>query len=99
MHESLPNAPDVKLLPDATGSPPDDARLGPASADGPVVAGISPQRQLSELPRDELQHLAEEFGLDPTRHPDLKELVVAIHDRRQMISGLDRDAMLDVVRW
>ena len=51
------------------------------------------------MPRDELQHLAEEFGLDPTRHADLRELVTAIHDRRQMISGLDRDAMLDVVRW
>jgi hypothetical protein len=25
--------------------------------------------------------------------------VAALHDRRQMIAGLDRDAMLDVIRW
>jgi hypothetical protein len=97
MSDSLPNAADVKLLPEPAGEAP--AGADPARADGAVVSGISPQRQLSELPRDELQHLAEDFGLDPTRHADLHDLVTAIHDRRQMISGLNREAMLDVVRW
>ena len=90
MPDGSPNAPEVKLLTDATAAP---AELLP------VVSGLSPQRQLSELPRDELAHLAEEFGLDSTTYPDAAGLVTAIHERRQMIAGLDREAMLDVVRW
>ena len=100
MSESLPNATEMKLLSDETASAPADAPDAvDAVADGAVVAGVSPQRQLSELPTDELRHLAEEFGLDATHFTDPHDLVTAIHDRRQMISGLDRDAMLDVVRW
>ncbi len=109
MSDNSPNGPEVKLLPDETRPAVEptravaprtvaDANRVPADSDS-VVTGISPQRQLSELPRDELAHLAEEFGLDPTRYPDRASLVAAIHDRRQMIAGLDRDAMLDVVRW
>jgi hypothetical protein len=64
-----------------------------------IVAGTIPSRQLSELPRDELEHLAEEYGLDHTRFKTRQHLVAAIHDRRQMIAALDRDAMLDVIRW
>src|SRR4051812_10704473 len=59
----------------------------------------TPARQLADLPRDELEHLAEEYGLDPTRYKRRQDLVAAIHDRRQMIASLDREAMLDVVRW
>ncbi|HET6247084.1 MAG TPA: hypothetical protein VFE47_05235 [Tepidisphaeraceae bacterium] len=62
-------------------------------------SSTSPQRQLSELPKDELEHLAEEFGLDRTHYKNSQDLVTAIHDRRQMIAGMDRNAMLDVVRW
>jgi alkylhydroperoxidase family enzyme len=62
-------------------------------------SGSAPARQLADLPRDELEHLAEEYGLDPTRYKRRQDLVAAIHDRRQMISSLDREAMLDVVRW
>ncbi len=65
----------------------------------PIVAGTIPTRQLSELPRDELDHLADEYGLDPTRFKTRQHLVAAIHERRQMIAALDRDAMLDVIRW
>ena len=64
-----------------------------------IVAGTIPTRQLSELPRDELDHLADEYGLDPTRFKTRQHLVAAIHERRQMIAALDRDAMLDVIRW
>ena len=66
---------------------------------GEIVAGRSPSRQLSELPKDELEHLAEEFGIDPTAFASRQHLVAAIHDRRQAIANMDRDAMLDVVKW
>ena len=105
MAENSPNETEVKLLPE-----PADTRIeaGPVIATpvmaGPVidaapVPGVSPQRQLSELPKDELSHLAEEFGLDPAAYLELADLVSAIHDRRQLIAALDRDAMLYVVRW
>ncbi|HEX4794703.1 MAG TPA: hypothetical protein VH370_12965 [Humisphaera sp.] len=96
MPASLPNSPDVKLLPGVEG---DAAPATPMEPAAEVVAGISPQFQLSELPRDELNHLAEEFGLDHTAYKTRQMLVAAIHDRRQLIGTLDRDAMLDVIRW
>lgn len=56
-------------------------------------------RQLGDLPSDELTHLAENFGLDPSDYKTKQHLVVALHDRRQIIASMDREAMLDVVRW
>jgi hypothetical protein len=56
-------------------------------------------RQLADFPRDELSHIAEDLGLEPRCYRSSQELVTAIHERRQLIAGLDRDAMLDVVRW
>ncbi len=64
-----------------------------------TTAGAMPARQLQELPRDELETLAEELGLDPTRYKTLQHLVAAVHERRQMIASMDREAMLDVVKW
>jgi hypothetical protein len=58
-----------------------------------------PAQQLSELPKDELEHLAEDLGLDATRFKTRQHLVAAIHERRQTIAAMNRDAMLDVVRW
>ncbi len=58
-----------------------------------------PQRQLSDLPRDELEALAEDFGLDATRYKATQHLVAALHDRRQLIAAMDRDALMDVIRW
>src|SRR5690242_8751124 len=89
-----PPAGEQKLLPDERSAEVEQPE--PARA---ITSGIPPTRQLSELPRDELDHLAEEFGLDATRFKTRQALVVAIHDRRQMIASLDRGAMLDVVRW
>ena len=88
MSRGQSNDPDRKMLPPGG----DDAGDGPAPT-------ISPERQLQEMPRDELRALAEEYGLDATRYPTPQQLVVAIHERRQMIASLDRDAMLDVIRW
>jgi hypothetical protein len=64
-----------------------------------TVAGQAPSRQLAELPKDELVNLAEGLGLDPTRYKTQQDLVTAVHERRQLIASLDRQAMLDVVRW
>jgi hypothetical protein len=64
-----------------------------------AVAGQAPSRQLAELPKDELANLAEGLGLDPTRYKTQQELVAAVHERRHLIASLDRQAMLDVVRW
>jgi hypothetical protein len=64
-----------------------------------AIVGQTPDRQLSELPRDELVNLAESLGLDSTRFKTQQVLVSAVHDRRQLIAGMDRQAMLDVVRW
>jgi hypothetical protein len=63
------------------------------------VAGQAPDRQLSELPKDELANLAETLGLDATRYKTQQLLVSALHERRQLIAGMDRESMLDVVRW
>jgi hypothetical protein len=80
-----------------------------AAAAGPVPAvpsepaevtrAVSPARQLHELPKDELEHLAEEYGLRPREYKTLQHLVAGLHERRQMIAAMDREALMDVVRW
>lgn len=82
-----------KLLPGAPSS------AVPASAPVDITPAAVPSRQLSELPKDELEHLAQEFGLESGDYKSRQHLVAAIHDRRQMIAGLEREAMLDVIRW
>src|SRR4051812_39143406 len=72
---------------------------GRSAGGGGGSSTTTPARQLADLPRDELEHLAEEYGLDPTRYKRRQDLVAAIHDRRQMIAAMDREAMLDVVQW
>jgi hypothetical protein len=84
---------DQKMLPGASGV------AQPLAKPAPVSDASTPLRQMSELPRDELNHLADEFGLDPTEFKTRQQLVAAIHDRRQIIASLDREAMLDVIRW
>jgi hypothetical protein len=64
-----------------------------------IIPSTAPTRQLAELPKDELDHLAEEYGLDPDAYRTRQHLVTAIHERRQMIAAMDRDAMLDVIKW
>jgi hypothetical protein len=81
----------VTIVQPATPSVP----LAPASP----VTSITAPRQLADLPKDELDALAEEFGLEPRKYKSPQELVAAIHDRRQLIASLDREAMLDVIRW
>jgi hypothetical protein len=85
---------DVKLLPNEAAPASAPAKV---SAPGDITTAAS--RQLFELPKDELEALAEDFGLDATRYKTRQHLVAAIHERRQLIADLERDAMLDVVRW
>ncbi|HEY8748844.1 MAG TPA: hypothetical protein VIM11_12765, partial [Tepidisphaeraceae bacterium] len=89
----VPPGDEPRLLPDQT-----RAAAEPSRAVA-VADTVAPPRQLSEMPRDELDHLAEEFGLDPTSFKSRQALVAAIHDRRHLIASMDRDAMLDIVRW
>lgn len=91
MSGASPNPTEVKLLPN-------EAQAS-ASTVVATTAVSSPSRQLSDLPKDELEHLAEEFGVDATRHATRQELVAALHERRQLIAGMDREAMMEVVRW
>ncbi len=70
----------------------------PARADG-GERNLPAVRQLPDLPREELEELAEQLGLDPRAYRSRQYLIAAIHDRRQMIAEMDRDAMLDVIRW
>jgi hypothetical protein len=86
------NPGEMKMLPPATPAPIESVQTG-------ITSAVGPSRQMSEMPREELDHLAEEFGLDTTRYELRQDLVAAIHDRRQMIAAMDREAMLDVVRW
>ena len=72
--------------------------IQPHSEPSPA-ASREPQKQLSDLPRDELDALAEDYGLDATRYKTPQVLVAALHERRQLIASMDRDALLDVVRW
>src|SRR3954452_5186860 len=75
------------------------AAASPPNNSVAISVSTSASRQLADLPRDELATLAEEFGLEPRRYKTSQELVAAIHGRRQLIASLDRDAMVDVVRW
>jgi hypothetical protein len=92
MSAGSPNPTDLKVV-STTG-----ASSVPASA-GAIVATTSPARQLSELPKDELERLAEDFGLDPRDFRTRQHLVTALHERRQAIAAMDREAMLDVMKW
>jgi hypothetical protein len=90
----MPDTTERKMLPDE--SPPAASATAPGSD---TSLAKTPLRQMADLPRDELNHLAEEFGLEPTDYKSQQELVAALHERRQLIAGLDREAMLDVIRW
>jgi hypothetical protein len=96
MPTGSPNNPiDVTALattPSATASVPAKSTASPAAP-----GGIS--RQLADLPREELEHLAEEYGLDGHDYKTPQHLIAALHERRQLIASMDRDAMLDVIRW
>src|SRR5207302_10718499 len=100
MSSTTPSADERKLLPgDVSPAPAAATSAATPLATREITTTSVPPRQLSELPKDELEHLAEEFGLDARDYKSRQHLVAAIHERRQMIAAFDREAMLDVVRW
>ncbi len=92
MSTGSPNPTDVTAL--ATTSTPASV---PSPKPAALPAGISPPARRS--PRAELEHLAEEYGLDGSDYKTPQHLIAALHERRQLIASMDRDAMLDVIRW
>jgi hypothetical protein len=58
-----------------------------------------PARALEVMPRDELEAIAEEYGIESERYRSTLDLAGAIHERRRLIAGMDRGAMLEVVVW
>jgi hypothetical protein len=107
MSTGSPNPADLKMLPGTTSSTsasssaplPSSGELTTARPSGGIIPTNQPSRQLSDLPKDELENLAEEYGLDPSDFRHRQHLVTAIHERRQMIAAMDREAMLDVIKW
>src|SRR5687767_9675557 len=81
-----------------TVKPPASSTSSAASA-ATSARAIPALRQMADMPRDELDHLADEYGLDTTCYKTRQQLVTAIHDRRQLIAALDREALLDIIRW
>jgi hypothetical protein len=104
---SNPTNPDeVKLLPDArqatagAAAPPSSPVVTPsAPPTPPVVTATTPLRQLADRPQEELEIIAEDLGLKPHRFKSRQQLVSAVHARRQQIAGMNREAMVDVLRW
>jgi hypothetical protein len=90
------NPQDVKLLPDAQHATVAPSATQPAPA---VVPSIAPVKQLSDRSQEELEILAEDLGLRPQRFKNRQDLISAIHARRQLIAGMNREAMADVLRW
>src|SRR5438477_2795394 len=99
MSAGSPNPADVKMLPGDVAGASAAVRAVGGGGGGGIVPSSPPLRQLSELPRDELAHLAEEFGLDARDFKTRQQLVTALHERRQTIASFDREAMLDVIKW
>jgi len=97
---SSPNPADITALTttgSSSSSVPAPVTSVPSTKPTAPLSGFS--RQLADLPRAELEHLAEEYGLDGSDFKTPQHLIAALHERRQLIAAMDRDAMLDVIRW
>jgi hypothetical protein len=66
---------------------------------GQVVRSSAPSRQLADMPHEELVALAEEVGLEGRAYRTEQELVTAVHERRQLIASMNRDAMIELAKW
>lgn len=65
----------------------------------PKLLPAPDNRQLGDLSRHDLDHIATSIGLDPTRYKSRRNLVTAIHAHRQTLAALDREALADVLLW
>lgn len=89
------NGPD-KPAPNGPAKP---APVPPISINLPAEPGMAKAAPAPRLPRDELNTLAEDYGLDSTRFDTRAQVVLALAERKNLIATLDREAMLEVVRW
>jgi len=58
-----------------------------------------PAGSLHQLSQDELEDLARSLGLDPSPFRPRERLEAAVNERRHLISAMQIDAMLDVIKW
>lgn len=56
-------------------------------------------KRIEEMPRDELDHYAELYGIDPQPYKTRERLIQAMQERRQVIASIDRAVLLELVRW
>ncbi|MCK6455964.1 MAG: hypothetical protein L6Q92_05475 [Phycisphaerae bacterium] len=70
-----------------------------SSAPTGTPESVPDARHLSELPRDELLRYGRELGLELPDSIDTPDLVARVRQRQELLLGLDREAMLDVVVW
>lgn len=95
----LPAPPTPPTTPTAiapTGTP-----MSPAAVAATKVNASSPAAatQLKDLPLNELNTIARDYGLEPRKYETKPALVSAILERRTLIASMDRDAMLEVAAW
>jgi len=57
------------------------------------------EKGLAALSTDALKTYATELGLDPPKRIARADLLRRVRDRRELLLGLDRQAMLDIVVW
>lgn len=77
-------------------TPSDTTESDPSPEEPAIDEAVS---ELMRMPIEELQELAQEIGIDPTDYRKPRDLAAAINERREMISAMDREAMIDVLRW
>ena len=70
-----------------------------AQAPNATLAPRGSATELRELPLPRLSQLAAELGVDVDDHKTHPSLVAAVYDRRNLINMLDREALLDILRW
>ncbi|MBC7785148.1 MAG: hypothetical protein H7144_15035 [Burkholderiales bacterium] len=71
----------------------------PAVISARVEHARTPSNQLGDLPQEELEAIAEEYGIEPGQFRSKAALVSAIHERRQLIATLARQSMQEVLDW
>ncbi len=54
---------------------------------------------IAQLPRDEMENLAEDYGLVAGDFRTRQHLALALQQRRELIGTMDRKALLGVLRW
>jgi hypothetical protein len=73
--------------------------LGPKTGVAVILPRQPTATDLRNMPLPRLTQLAQELGIDVEDHKTHPSLVAAIYDRRNLISSLDRESLLDILKW